>query len=491
MATHYVSPGGALLRCSRLFSIPRPLPKPAIDLKTSGIFNSDTATLPYPTRLAITTPPSSLSRGDWGLKRPLPLRSTAQTSTPHIRVESIDTWEHVTEFSSAANHTLTLQKWQEINLPLSTPGDPTNTFYLSAHRAKGAGVFEEDTSGSSAEKNPHRWKFKGPWLAGQNPMEFNEYIRNEVRRRKPEFHRFLREVKAREDTEVAQREAERRQENAPVIKPDDITDEQLKQYIRELRYDRPTLFRLIRQFFDLPPLSPKVEAIQNFVESSSTLDSRMHTINNRDLSEPSSPYAITGPPKTHPSAGLSYLRTNSKIYNHPIYGPQSQPPPVLGRVIKPKNSIGAFFAKLGVAGVVADAPRTLDNYRGKWGGRLSHPGLLNIEPDKIGGSKIWLRPTLASIDTQGRIDLKLAEETSIAVAIHEGAPNDSLSTRKPTVQQPQPFAKPPKTTLGGYGLEASGFLGDVRYTSTGTANNTLAKAVYRKLMASESEGNSF
>src|SRR5271167_5280501 len=121
MASRSVSPGGALLRASRLFSVPPPLPRPAGDLSSTAIFNSDTATLPHPIHLSITTPQSSLARGDWGFKRPLPLRSTTKSSTPVIRVDAIDTFEHITEFASAADHSLSLQKWQEMGVPLSTP----------------------------------------------------------------------------------------------------------------------------------------------------------------------------------------------------------------------------------------------------------------------------------------------------------------------------------------------------------------------------------
>src|SRR5690554_1357851 len=111
MSTRSVSPGGALLRASRMFSVPAPLQRPVSELASTVTFNSDSATLPHPTQLSISTPPSSLSKGDWGFKRNLPLRSTTKTSTPVIRISAVDTYEHITEFGSAADHTLTLRKW--------------------------------------------------------------------------------------------------------------------------------------------------------------------------------------------------------------------------------------------------------------------------------------------------------------------------------------------------------------------------------------------
>src|ERR1700710_1203320 len=129
MASRGVSPGGALLRASRIFSIPPPLPRPASDLSSIAIFNSETATLPHPIHLTITTPQTSLARGDWGFKRPLPLRSTTRTSTPLIRVHSIDTYEHITEFGSASDHAINLQKWQEMGVPLTIPN--SSSYLLS------------------------------------------------------------------------------------------------------------------------------------------------------------------------------------------------------------------------------------------------------------------------------------------------------------------------------------------------------------------------
>jgi hypothetical protein len=116
-----LSPTANLLRNSRLFSLPNPLPRPPVSESFgAGITKaSDTATLPYPTHHAITTTQSSLARGDWGLKRPLPSRShLVQTSDPVLRVTQLDTIEHVTDFDSAADHVRTRQKWEEMGVPM-------------------------------------------------------------------------------------------------------------------------------------------------------------------------------------------------------------------------------------------------------------------------------------------------------------------------------------------------------------------------------------
>ena len=162
-------------------------------------------------------------------------------------------------------------------------------------------------------------------------------------------------------------------------------------------------------------------------------ESKTPTINSEDyLPKSNSPYAETGPPKTHPSAGLSYLRTNRYIYNHPIYGPQEHPPPIQGRIVIPKNAnVGSFAPKLGIAGVVTDSPLTESfntsdsSAKAKQGKsrKRTHPGLLNIEPDKFGGSKVYLRPGTASIDPSGRIDLRVESGEGPALAILLGKEN--------------------------------------------------------------------
>jgi len=116
-----ISPTANLLRNSRLFSLPNPLPRPPVsETYGAGISKaSDTATLPYPTHQAIATTKSSLARGDWGLKRPIPSRShLVQVSDPVLRVTQLDTIEHVTDFESAADHVRTRQKWEEMGVPM-------------------------------------------------------------------------------------------------------------------------------------------------------------------------------------------------------------------------------------------------------------------------------------------------------------------------------------------------------------------------------------
>lgn len=446
MATRSVSPGGALLRASRVFAIPPPLPKPMGDLSAKAIFNSDTATLPYPVRLSITTPPSSRAKGDWGFKRPLPLRATTKTSTPFIRVEAIDTFEHITEFGSSADHTLSLQKWQEMGVPLTVPVVKNTGGYDHGERKS---VFEDGMDSTvtpdkdSPRKEDVRWNFNGPWLAGMNEGDFNAYLTREIRDKKSEFRKHLQEACAKSLTAEARRQAVGEEARPVKVRVGDVTEEQMTEYVKILRHNRTELYRLIREFLDLPPPpSVVMEEVEQFISD---------TLNRKHLqSEPvqldrsaesKSPYARSGPPKTHPSAGLTYSLTNAHVFNHPEFGPQKSKSPIMARVVRPNNTgAGRFAPTLGVGGFVTDIPESeahTFNHTPRRNSRApSIPGLNGIEPDKEGGSKTYVEPMHAQIDPSGKVILKVRLADLDAVAIHEGTTDQARNTMQQALTRP-------------------------------------------------------
>ena len=475
MAARSVSPGGALLRASRVFAIPQPLPTPQGELSAGAIFNSDSATLPHPTHLSITTPQAALRRGDWGFKRPLPLRSTTRTSTPFIRVKAIDTFEHVTEFGSSADHTLSLQKWQEIGVSISTPSRQTSSSnYVHDETPSGKSVFEDaiDTTapadGKVLGKDDVRWKFSGPWLAGLTEGEFNEYVFKEVRRRKADFREFLRAVCATETIRNNQRRATEEGEDVEALlalKASDITDQQLTDYIRSIRKDRSKLNKHIRTFLDLPP-SPNFKIPGGSL--SDTINSIFQEVQVEVQAASDSPYAESGPPKTHPSAGLSYSRTASHTFNHPLYGPQKFRPPVEARVVMPKAAaVGSFSPILGVGGFAVNVPAgdlsfNSDPRKDRYG-PSQIPGLMRIDPDAVGGSKAWVHAKHARIDPKGRVILNVTKADPEAIAVKEGRVGDiPIQFTKP-VPVPAPYnSKAPGMSRSGsgYGLRPQDFAGN-------------------------------
>lgn len=427
------SPTARLLQSSRLFSLPRPLPAPDLSNAVSGVFrSSETATTPYPTHQAIVTPASSLHRGDWGLKRSLPGKKLRGTK-PTVRVRAQDTWEHVTTFESAGDHVRTLEKWNEMGIPMiiNEKDDRGRGPGASFARRKPISVYDDahditDKDATEELSGEGRWKYEGPWLSGMQKGEFENWLLRQVSSRRSEWKEFLRQRENEKRIKSAWAEA-RAEGNA--LTPEDIerlraTDQDLQGIQKQLRDEHANeqlnseLTRLITTFLDLPMAS--LEGSQNL--DSAFLASIMQTMS-----------AEKGPPSTHPGAGLSHLRTHAIMDNHPIHGPQSSRTPIQARVVKPR--VGAsggqsdYRAKLGVGGVVAEdstsatlAEQDMSRFR-KDTSDATHV----INPRVPGGGKVWVRPQAAWVDEQGRIrmNLRRADEESVAVktgdveAIHE------------------------------------------------------------------------
>ncbi|CZR64760.1 uncharacterized protein PAC_14659 [Phialocephala subalpina] len=501
MASRSVSPGGALLRASRVFSIPAPLPRPMGDLSATAIFNSDTATLPHPTHLSITTPPSSRARGDWGFKRPLPLRSTTKTSTPFIRVEAIDTFEHITEFGSSADHALTLQKWQEMGVPLTIGVKKNTGSYESEYRKS---VFEDEIDSTTEPADQFsltdnaRWNYKGPWLAGMTNGDFNAYVTKQVNDKKSDFRKFLRVACARSLTTEARRKAVGEEEPPAAVQPEDVTEDQMTEYVKVLRYDRAELYKLIRVFLDLPPPPQvKAEVYQRMIASMLDKAPEANGSLVPDLPHAPvsvSPYTDSGPPKTHPSAGLAYGLTNAHVYNHPKFGPQSHKSPVKARVVLPRaGGVGNFGAALGVGGFVTAVPSQFggegfnrSNLPGAKRTQAAHNALLTLDPNKEGGSKAYVEPSHAQVNPSGKVILTIKPADAEAVAVHEG-----------TTDQIQPTPTISKNSWKVPGLNEAAQAGSIYSSSYGSyglrgrkgakAEETLAKQASADVASREME----
>ncbi|KAI9794998.1 MAG: hypothetical protein M1816_000018 [Peltula sp. TS41687] len=384
MSSKALSPTASILRSSRLFSLPPPLPRPAPELSLGVSFNSDTATTPYPTQAAIVTTQSASSRGDWGLKRPLPLRSTTKTSTPVIRVHAIDSPQHITDYSSASDHVLTLRKWQELHLSISI-AQPRESFAppVSAFESEVDRTLEVPRTTFKGDVG-RRWKFAGPWLGGQTRDEFERYLDRRVRTRKREFRELLRQqVKWKKvgEERLKHQAAEGVDEEASAV---EVLDKEIDVELRRLRQDPSIieLSKLARSFLDLPTLP--------------------------DSSGESGAYDRTGPPLTHPSAGLSYLRTHAVLPNHPFRGPQARSAPVEARILVPRQTGSGYGGKpaaLGVAGVVTVESGTGTNTTFSDNSTGQPRAIKKWDTTSSGGGKAWLHPSQAAVDAHGRINL--------------------------------------------------------------------------------------
>ncbi|CAC9892740.1 unnamed protein product [Aureobasidium pullulans] len=447
------SPTGRLLRNSRLFSLPPPLPAAPIASSTAGqiLRTSDTATQPYPTHQAISSPASSRSRGDWGLKRPLPGRAIPK-NTPHLRIKAIDTLEHITDFESAADHTQSLAKWQEMDIAITLPPNARSGIANNSHKLRPSAFnanydnttlrphgFEqtrltaqralEERQRLSADPNVDqstlltRWKTQGPHLTTMTEEEFERYLLNRVRENKVEFRNFLEKVKIekkrqreqtlmRDHSDPATFEIELQYRSR-------LDEYELDDWIKELRDNHDSLnselAHLVRDFFDLPAFPMPKQAGQ---QSTSNL-----------ANELTRPKNDAGPPSTHPSAGLYYSMTTASINNHPIYGPQADREPVQARVLRTKagNRGRDQKADVGMGGFVSSiTPGNVPSARTAFKDTRPRNGpknpLADLDLSLTGGNKVWLQPRSAYVDEAGRIRLDVAEASPQSVDIKLGNP---------------------------------------------------------------------
>ncbi|KAL4807159.1 mitochondrial ribosomal protein subunit-domain-containing protein [Aspergillus unguis] len=397
MAAAKLSPTARLLRNSRLFALPQAINShAATEYKASH--ESDTATLPHPTRAAIVTPGSSLAKGDWGLKRPLPAKSTSlKSSRPVVRIKELDTFEHVTDFESAADHTVTLEKFQELNMPISLPvqvgyasnviprhQSPFEANYDNTEVTRLSKSAKTDGTGSEVKQFRH----SGPWLAGQTEAEFAAYLKK-VQKDKPALTAKLRERFFRTRKAELKRIAQDNGESLTNLP--EVTEEEFQQYLKKLRTDPFELGPVIFELLDLPSLPPVPnERIgPKFYQSP-------------PIKMPAMEYAFSGPPATHPSAGLSYARTHASVYNHPKFGPQVYQRPVEARILRPRGKFKgkAGKAMLGIGGIAAE-----DLNASHYSDRSAPAGMTSFDSTVPGGAKYYVTPLRASVSTDGRINL--------------------------------------------------------------------------------------
>ncbi len=447
MSTKTLSPGAHLLRHSRLFSLPAPLSKPETLQTAAGTFSSDTATLPYPTLAAITTPPSSLARGDWGLKRPLPLRSTTATSTPVIRIGAVDNIAHITDFASAADHAITLKKWQELSLPISEAESISRRASVDSHDLFNWDHDRTSVAGVGSRAAARRWRFGGPWLVGQTELEFRRYLRKAISGREQEFREYLRPILHQKKVGDARLAAQGQglvnerahpgtsasSHPARPTEPVTLSDEELDGEIRELRRlgAANKLFQYLHAFLDLPVAETR-EAGQTGAG---------------DL----------GPPKTHPSAGLSYLRTSSTLTNDPQKGPQATAPLVEARVLTPQLNGQNLMQRpmLGVAGIATGRVKNMKMNVQRARDQRDGSPLLAMDASTHGGGKCLVTPTRASVDSQGRI------------CLHVDLP-----------EQDSPGTRPKPPPAGGYGSVSSIATARRSPSATSSATTTTSGAAF-------------
>ncbi|EUC36115.1 hypothetical protein COCVIDRAFT_111011 [Bipolaris victoriae FI3] len=453
-----LSPTSHLLRNSRLFSLPNPLPRPPVsETFGAGITKaSDTATLPYPTHQAIATTKASLARGDWGLKRAIPSRShLVQVSDPVLRVTQLDTIEHVTDFDSAADHVRTRQKWEEMGIPMMKGMTQMRDHDLSVAPPAGAFEVRDDTTNYDTDMgldeadpivhNTKRWKHDGPWLPGMGADDFVAYISKEINSRKKEFNSYLVEfvkneiytsrrlaaAKSKEQPPMDIKEAEEWQERQEKAWRH-ITRNDINNGIKALRKETANnplgsklVSKLILPFLKLPAIKFKPKA---WASDASSRDIDQYSFDQE-----------TAPLSTHPSAGLGYLRTKSYMANHPILGPQASHAPVPARVVQARRTgtKNEMYARLGVGGFVAnDQFKSAETMSASRANIMGAKDVETIDIDTPGGRKIPVQPLFGSVTNDGRIHIKLKRSIGPEVAVARGELDDRPPVRDHVDEDP-------------------------------------------------------
>ncbi|KAI6779899.1 37S ribosomal protein-like protein [Emericellopsis cladophorae] len=403
-----VSPGAALLRSSRLFAMPKAQP----ELMTN-VLASETATRNVPQYQAITSPLSSREKGDWGLKRPLPLKQTMATTTPLVKIRQFDSIEKITDYGSAADHVMSLEKFGEMRVAMTVPVPQSRNIgaFASVEHDPLRSVFEEDvdilTNDRSKEAVAKRWKFNGPWLAMLSEGEFKKFMRKQVQPRRSEFRTYLREVLAQKMTNEARHKA--REDGSTTVTTTtvkDVTDAEFDHFVRTLRDSRAELYGYVSDFLDLPPVTQVGVADAIYAKANSEF----------------SPYGMNGPPPSHPSAGIGYLRTTAFMENHPVYGPQEQKTPTLTRIVRPRHKNAQ--ANIGVGGFIAEIPAGSNEFTKRMlGGRYGSAhhtikGIQQLDLDTYGGAKAYVEPSKAIVNSRGSvvISTNVAKEDAKLIA---------------------------------------------------------------------------
>jgi hypothetical protein len=274
------SPTAELLRHSRLFTVPKPLPVPIqAEERIKIIVSSDSATAPYPTHQAIWTPMSSRQREDWGFKRPIPSKATRTVAAINIKV--IDTPEKVTDFEDGSDHVKTLRKIQELNIAISR-GNVSGYRSLQRDPKSYASAFEPDldntvrhgatkdplASSSRAESIPNRWKFRGPDFRYMCDAEFSKWVKTKV---KPRSSEFMERLKTRSHRLYARKLAEARPQRTRQ-RPNgraEVQEQSKDEAKGEKDVLRRTFYSWMAQLDDAA-LQTYVESLQNKLESRDT-----------------------------------------------------------------------------------------------------------------------------------------------------------------------------------------------------------------------------
>ncbi|KAF3938946.1 hypothetical protein ABW19_dt0201875 [Dactylella cylindrospora] len=362
MSSKSLSPTASLIRNSRLMAVPPPISHSFADTQ---IFRSLA-----PTHQAITTPESSRSRGDWGLKRPIPRK----VDNHYIRYSNIDTIEHRTTFESSHDTVVTVKKWQEMGIPLIARGQSANKL-ISVFKIDGQAPKFDPNSQSmpqSEQENSYDWGYREKFVQHMTQGELRAFIAKNIIPRRREFQQFIvaRGVQSRMTAPFAETAAESAMgnDNSPSAVENGINrsseipsdGESINSDLKTIRYDETALKPMvINEFLKIP------------------------------LRQVPMPF--------HPSGGLHYIFDSSYLENDAELGPN------------PNNEVPARLINR-IAGTRGEKLRTLYIIGGIV--QIAQQDT-SIETDYNISRVVKVIPLSAEFDHQGKIRIQMDRITPI------------------------------------------------------------------------------
>lgn len=144
-----------------------------------------------------TTHDGNAHRGNWGFKRPLPLRKRNK----FISIQAVDSPEQQTEWMSRESEARFIQRWEEV-APEPQVRDSWERHYSHSRSMHQGELAKEDENGNILDPNIQRqgdeeqgkrqWVASGPLVSSMNPRQFARYL-DKLRQQRPEFLSFLSE----------------------------------------------------------------------------------------------------------------------------------------------------------------------------------------------------------------------------------------------------------------------------------------------------------
>jgi hypothetical protein len=220
--------------------------------------------------------------------------------------------------------------------------------------AKAAGKDPPVTPKASPQvrAQPKRWRYKGPWLAGLSNLDFEQFMEKVDNNTIAAFREHLRKgirAQRRSDHAVVADRARANQEELPPPPSQDVSESEVDARLQFLRHKPNDFGPEIATFFDLPtgPREQRTDGLSEY----------RYPPNSTEASEN---YQNFGLPRTHPSAGFSYLRSTRYARMDPKRGPMPPNAPMPARVLKDVHSrdthekqslgVGGFVVRLGDVG---------------------------------------------------------------------------------------------------------------------------------------------